>query len=300
MAVPTAILTAEMPALDKLRASYHEFGYVVVPAPSFSQTALDILQLASDHLDLTNCDGIRLSSLDPRLTVIDTIPFVVQLPEHPDVLEVVQELLETNDFRIYHVGFNNRTPGVSELVNWHTDFPEEDRDRARRIEVGWYLTETCPSNGALRVLPGSHRRSRKVVEVEFRRIAAKDKLLWRSQDVHHPDELALELGPGSLLLRHPFLWHCTFQNCSGSTRYLYTWSYCGSSETTMLIDYELILPREVVEFPTELQKRLYLLGDADRQRLRDRNGLAVRRIRERLVLLSQFTAVDSSSAAARG
>jgi len=178
--------------------------------------------------------------------------------------------------------FNNRTPNIKPMINWHTDYQEMQKPQGPRIEVAWYLTETDEQNGCLRLIPGSHKRTCTDVVRELARIAKPQTLPWRSYAVRHPGEIDLPLGPNKLLIRSGFIWHCTHKNTTDKIRYLYAWSYCPLAERAMLVDYELILPRKIVEFPTPLQSRLFALGAEYRKGLVDRNGALVQPLSERL------------------
>lgn len=269
-------------SLDQLCTEFRDKGYVVIDCPFDPARAAYVQELVRENVDMSNADGVRLSRIDPRYTVVDTQPAVLELLEHPQLLSIVSALYGSNDYRVLLANFNNRTPDVKPMINWHTDYSEEERPLGRRVEIAWYLTDTSPENGCLRVIPGSHTPPRDKTRRELEKVAETTGALWRSHQVRHPHEVELPLGPGKLLIRDGFIWHCTFKNTTQDNRLLYAWSYCPLAERVMLVDYELILPRDIVEFPTPLQERLFALNESYRATLNDRFGQPVASLRDRL------------------
>lgn len=251
---------------------YKEQGFLIVDCPFLTSSYEYIMNLVRENVDLTNSDGVRLSRLDPRYTVVDTSEVVLSLLEDPTLLSMVSDLFGSDDYRLLLATFNNRTPGIKPMINWHTDYQEDQRWQGPRVEVAWYLTPTTPENGCLRVIPGSHRSSAEEIRRELALQGQKQNKAWRSYEVHHPDEIDVPLRPNQLLIRDGFIWHCTHMNKTQDIRYLYAWSYCSLAEQTMLVEYELFLPRHIVEFPTPLQRRLFSLDEGYRTGLKDRYG----------------------------
>jgi hypothetical protein len=261
---------------------YKEQGFTVVDCP-FPASSYDyIMKLVKENVDFTNSDGVRLSSLDPRYTVVDTAEITLSLLEDPTVLAMVSDIYGSDDYRLLLANFNNRTPGIKPMINWHTDYQEEQRSLGPRVEVAWYLTPTTRENGCLRVIPGSHRRPIREMRQELAQLGLQQNKLWRSYEVRHPDEIDVPLGPNQLLIRDGFIWHCTHMNKTQDIRYLYAWSYSPLAEQAMLVEYELFLPRHIVEFPTPLQRRLFSLDESSRRGLKDRFGYPVTPLRVQL------------------
>jgi ectoine hydroxylase-related dioxygenase (phytanoyl-CoA dioxygenase family) len=261
---------------------YEEQGFVIVDCPFPPSHYEHFMKLVQENVDLTNSDGVRLSNLDPRYTVVDTSKVALSLLEHPDVLAMVSDLFGSDDYRLLMANFNNRTPGIKPMINWHTDYQEGQREEGPRVEVAWYLTPTTQENGCLRVIPGSHRRHATDMRRELALLGREQQKTWRSYEVHHPDEIDIPLGPNKLLLRDGFIWHCTHMNKTNYIRYLYAWSYCPLVETAMLVEYELFLPRHIVESPTPVQRRLFSLDERYRAGLKNRYKQPVTPLRVQL------------------
>lgn len=263
-------------------AHYRQHGYVVIDCPFTADDHEHLMGLARDNYDPSNCDGVRVSRLDPRYTVADTHERTLALLEHREILAAAEQIYGSTDFRVYLANWANRTPGVKPLIHWHTDYQEPQRDLGSRLEVAWYLTPTAKDNGCLRLVPGSHRYPTNYTVRELAVAGRNQGQHWRSCRVRHPNEVELPLGPTQLLLRNGFTWHCTYENTTDKIRYLYSWSYAPLSEPTMLVDYELILPTRIVENPTPMQARLFALDPEYRATLTDRFGQPVRTLSERL------------------
>jgi ectoine hydroxylase-related dioxygenase (phytanoyl-CoA dioxygenase family) len=263
-------------------AHYREHGYVVVGCPFDVEDREHLLALAKDNLDLSNADGVRVSRLDPRYTVADTHQRTLRLLEHPYVVAAVGQIFGSSEFRVFLANWANRTPDVKPQIHWHTDYQEPKRDLGLRVEVSWYLTPSTRENGCLRLVPGSQRVPTNQTCRELVLAGRQQGKYWRSCEVVHPLEMSLPLGPDQLLIRDGFVWHCTYENTTGSIRYMYGWSYAPLPERLMLVDYELFLPASIVECPTPTQAQLFALDEGYRKSLVDRFGEPVRSLSERL------------------
>jgi ectoine hydroxylase-related dioxygenase (phytanoyl-CoA dioxygenase family) len=94
------------------------------------------------------------------------------------------------------------------------------RAEAAQVAVLCYLTDTTSSNGALRVLPGTHRHSvplhaalpeahtREAGELDPREAAMRD----------HPEQVTLEVRAGDAVVTDYRLLHSTHPNSSGERR----------------------------------------------------------------------------------
>jgi ectoine hydroxylase-related dioxygenase (phytanoyl-CoA dioxygenase family) len=253
-------------------AHYEEHGYVVIACPFERDDYDHLMRLAIEHRDLSNADGVRPSRLDPRYTIADTHERTLQLLEHQVIVDAVERINASPDFRVFLNNWANRTPGIKPLINWHTDYQEAQRPMGRRVEVAWYLTPATERNGCLRLIPGSHRVPVTDTLRELVLHGREQGTHWRSLQTRHPQEISVPLGPGDLLIRDGFIWHCTFANKTDEIRYMYVWSYSPLTEKLMLVDYELLLPTHIVESPTSLQSRLFALGEEHRKNLVDRFG----------------------------
>lgn len=77
-------------------------------------------------------------------------------------------------------------------LRWHDD--ADTQGYGHLLTVGVYLDRSTQANGALRVLPGSHRE--------------RDAFIPPEADLH-PDEVAVVAEPGDVTAHIDGLWHCS-------------------------------------------------------------------------------------------
>lgn len=157
-------------------------------------------------------------------------------PEFADIIgsPVVEGLLErvgATDLR-FTGGYLISKPPHGPPLFWHQDWWgwTEDQSyeaRAHQLFVMIYLTDTSPANGCLRVIPGTHRRDHDLHEAEAAHSEAlaaycnPDHPLYGS----HPDELAVPVKAGDVLVGDARLIHGAYANQSDEERPLLTLWY---------------------------------------------------------------------------
>ena len=80
-------------------------------------------------------------------------------------LEVVQSSAATSaaakiinpNMRFHHAKFNSKLPGSATVVKWHQDFPFTPHSNDDCVTVLVFLDDVNEENGALKVVPGSHK-----------------------------------------------------------------------------------------------------------------------------------------------
>ncbi len=88
----------------------------------------------------------------------------------------------------------------------HTDWPARAGDPAFVLTALWMLDDFTESNGATRVVPGTHQLRTPVPKALAQPLA------------HHPRELVVTGQAGSVLLFDGHLWHSGTRNRSGAPR----------------------------------------------------------------------------------
>lgn len=107
---------------------------------------------------------------------------------------------------------------------WGWDDPMSYTDEIAQVFLMYYLTDTTPENGCLRVLPGSHRRKHALHEAD----QAHGEGLSRVDDPDHPlygeiaDELPVPVKAGDLVIGDARLLHSAYANQSSDERSLIT------------------------------------------------------------------------------
>lgn len=134
-------------------------------------------------------------------------------------------------------GYVISKPPKGPALFWHQDWWGWDEPRTRGDEVFqiflfYYLTDTTPENGCLRVIPGSHKRRHRLhdlLEAHSEELARADDPTsdaFRSWD----DEVAVPVQAGDLVVGDARLLHGAFPNQTDQERTLITlWYHAGFS-----------------------------------------------------------------------
>lgn len=181
--------------IEQHLARIEDDGYTIIEGAleqQFNDELRDTTRRLFDELDVqpkgNRAEGFatrRLYNLVPRADVFE------QLPVHPNVLSVVEELLEPecllSGTTAMDIGPGERLQGL------HADdglFKIGRPHRPMMATTIWALTDFTADNGATRIVPGSHR------------------------EPGHPDPdddsmaIAAEMPAGSVMVMDSQLWHC--------------------------------------------------------------------------------------------
>jgi ectoine hydroxylase len=81
----------------------------------------------------------------------------------PRVLEPTMQVLQTDGVYVYHTKINTKPAIEGTVWMWHQDYGSWQRDGCARPDMATFavmMTDSVEMNGALYVIPGSHRRGR--------------------------------------------------------------------------------------------------------------------------------------------
>jgi non-heme Fe2+,alpha-ketoglutarate-dependent halogenase len=136
---------------------------------------------------------------------------------HPRILDAVEDILGPN-ILVWGSSFfikDGRDPG---FVSWHQDSTYWGLDPADIVTAWVALSESSAENGAMRVIPDTH----KIDQVPHRDTFAADNLLSRGQEVavevDGAQAVMLALQPGEMSLHHVRLIHGSDPNPSDKRR----------------------------------------------------------------------------------
>ena len=122
----------------------------------------------------------------------------------------------------HHNSLMTKRPQFSSSTNWHRDIRYWRYSREDLVSVWLALGEETPENGALMLIPGSHR-------LEFERNNFDDRLFFR-QDL--PENRALissavcaRLQPGDVLFFHCRCLHAASRNATDQTKLSLVFTY---------------------------------------------------------------------------
>ena len=138
------------------------------------------------------------------LTVLD------EITHHHAILDAVEDLIGP-DLLLWGTVLFVKEPQHPGFVSYHQDATYTDLDPHDAITVWLALTAANPTNGCMRMLPGSHRGPIRPHEDTF----GADNLLTRGQTIQEIDESALVdvwLEPGQISIHHQRVIHGSLPN----------------------------------------------------------------------------------------
>jgi ectoine hydroxylase-related dioxygenase (phytanoyl-CoA dioxygenase family) len=148
---------------------YREQGYVTVPdvldGPMLSQVRQQVAEICEGARGLERHDAVY--DLEPthrpdapRVRRIKTphlsFPFFRELAGYEPMLAVLQRLLGPG-VRLHGSKINLKAPGYGSPVEWHQDWAFYPHTNDDILAVGVMLDDVAEDNGALLVLPGTHK-----------------------------------------------------------------------------------------------------------------------------------------------
>ena len=158
------------------------------------------------------------------LQVFDRSDEFKQFAQIEKVKAVLQELMEQDIYvvRSHHNSLMSKQPKYSSQTNWHRDIRYWNYDCENLISVWLALGYETKDNGALLLIPGTHR-------VEFERQNFDEALFFR-KDL--PENQALidsavmaELNPGDVLFFHCRTLHAASNNKTDQTKISLVFTY---------------------------------------------------------------------------
>ncbi len=193
-------------------ASYNEHGfYAPVPVLSAMEAAQARRALEAHERSHGKLAGPLRHKSHLLFTWLD------ELVRHPAILDAVEDVLGPN-LLVWGSSFfikDARDPG---FVSWHQDSTYWGLDPADIVTAWVALSESTAENGAMRVMPDTH----KMDQAPHRDTFAEGNLLSRGQeievDVDESKAVMLELQPGEMSLHHVRLIHGSDPNPSGKRR----------------------------------------------------------------------------------
>lgn len=202
-------------------------GYCVIERVLDDAILDDLQKLSSDALKATSATHRTENRSQGSLINIADHPGYAALIGHAKAREVL-ERLSSADPR-FSSGYLISKPPSGPPLFWHQDWwgwddPISYTDEIAQVFFMYYLTDTTPENGCLRVLPGSHRRRHALHDAD----AAHGESLSRVDDPADPlygsfaDEVPVPVRAGDLVVGDARLLHSAYANGSDQERSLIT------------------------------------------------------------------------------
>ena len=232
---------------DEQIASYHRDGFVAVPRLLDDEQVAHLRRVTEAFVErsrsVTRSDAVF--DLDPRHTAASPVVRRIKNPADSDPLyrrvafdspipDIVTQLLGPS-IRFHHSKLNMKGSRVGAAVEVHQDaafYPHSNDDV---LAVGLLLDDATEANGAMAVLPGSHRGP------IYTHYDAQGRFVGclRADDVARLDRrhaVLLELPAGSIHIHHYRLVHWSAPNTSTAERRLLINSYAAADAFSFMPD----------------------------------------------------------------
>ena len=144
-------------------------------------------------------------------------PFLADLVRHPLILDAVEDLYGP-DLLCWTGNFFIKEQASPSFVSWHQDSTYWGLSEPDVVTAWVALTPSNAANGAMAVIPGTH----KLDQIPHRDSFDRHNLLTRGQEVavevDEAQQVPLVLRPGEMSLHHVRLVHGSAPNPSGDRR----------------------------------------------------------------------------------
>ena len=135
---------------------------------------------------------------------------LLKMVESPILVEAARRILGAEDVARRRLRHRRRLPGAAAIrqVYWHVDGGPD----VRQVSFRTALDRHDASNAPLRVLPGSHHRSRDEVAAELMQLELATGNHEEPPEhcyARHPEEVEVVLDPRWTLIWTPSCWHAT-------------------------------------------------------------------------------------------
>ncbi len=191
---------------------YQELGYYA-PVRALASDEADILRRRLESFE--GDAGPLAGKLRHKSHLLFT--WLNELIRHPGILDPVEDIIGP-DILCWGSSFfikEKRNPG---FVSWHQDSTYWGLDPADVVTAWIAFTDSTAANGAMRVVPGTHRME----QVPHRDTFRPENLLSRGQEimveVDDRQAVMLELAAGEMSLHHVRLIHGSDPNPSDTRR----------------------------------------------------------------------------------
>ena len=243
----TTTTTSPRYLTDTQIASYHREGYLALPRFLDAERVEALRRVTEAFVErsrsVARTDAIF--DLDPRHTAAAPVVRRIKNPADQDplyfwlgfespILDVVSELIGSS-LRFHHSKLNLKGSLIGAPVEVHQDaafYPHSNDDV---LAVGLLLDDATAENGAMAVLPGSHRGP---IHTHFD-VKGRFVGCMRDEDIAKLDRrgaVLLDLPAGSIHIHHYRLIHWSAPNTSPGERRLLINSYAAADAVNLASD----------------------------------------------------------------
>jgi ectoine hydroxylase len=153
-----------------LLEQFHRDGFLVFPGlfskaeiAALRQETARLSQIRADTVIREHTGGVRSIFRVHETDGATRSGAFRALVRTPRVLAPVRQALGTEEVYVYHTKINTKPAIEGTVWMWHQDYGSWMRDGCLRPDMGTFavmLTDSSEMNGALYVIPGSHKRGR--------------------------------------------------------------------------------------------------------------------------------------------
>lgn len=245
--------------VDEIVSHYDTHGYAVVPGLLAGPVLDELLELTA-RIEARAADSIADDAwfdfdqdANGRRTIqrikkpnrID--PFYARLAGHPKIVDVLNRLIGPN-IRLNHTKMNMKAANGGAALEWHQDWAFAPHTNMSTCVASIMLDGASAENGAMQVIPGSHKGPLLDHHDEEGYFAG-------AVDVSQValDKAALLAGPpGTVSFHHPMTLHGSSVNRSGRSRRILFYEYAATDAFPLFykLDWEEYDSRIVAGPPT--------------------------------------------------
>ncbi len=206
-------------------------GYCVFENVLDEEMLADLRKVSDKLIAEQSSEDKKLNYSKGSNITITEDPFFAELIAHPNALAALASLGYTESR--FSIGFIISKMPNSPRLFWHYDYaawddPDAFRETPQQLFLMYYLVDTTPHNGCLRVIPGSHVHDNPLItelqEAHTEELTRADNL--DSPDFStRPDEVDIPVKAGDLLIGDSRLLHATHANHSNDRRTVLTLFY---------------------------------------------------------------------------
>ncbi|MEA1675959.1 phytanoyl-CoA dioxygenase family protein [Nitrospirillum sp. BR 11163] len=245
--------------VDEIVSHYDTHGYAVAPALLAGPVLDELLELTA-RIEARAADSIADDAwfdFDQDASGKRTIqrikkpnridPFYARLAGHPKIVDVLNRLIGPN-IRLNHTKMNMKAANGGAALEWHQDWAFAPHTNMSTCVASIMLDGASAENGAMQVIPGSHKGPLLDHHDEEGYFAG-------AVDVGQValDKAALLAGPpGTVSFHHPMTLHGSSVNRSGRSRRILFYEYAATDAFPLFykLDWEEYDSRIVAGPPT--------------------------------------------------
>ena len=133
------------------------------------------------------------------------------------VLDAIEDIIGPDILQWGSI-FIIKEPGDRKFVSWHQHLTYWGLEPGEVVSVWLALSPTTRESGAMRMIPGCHRRG----QIEHTTSEDNDNVLLHGQraavEIDESHAVDIELKPGQMSLHHGWVLHASYPNMSGDRR----------------------------------------------------------------------------------